>query len=409
MGADMAFKLHTEGMSGAPAPPRMHGTARLATLAFQGAALERLLAVAGPEPLDPPQRAAWLMDCALAHALAFRPDQAAALQAEALAIHRVFRLHGPPGGLRLLTVMAPGTLMVNAPLDFLTASAGIQHDLVFTTPDGALPGALPDHDVLIVAASESVPTVLAGLQGPLAAWPRPVLNDPARIARMSRDGLARALAGVPGLSIAPTIRISRAALRQQTPDMLLPGGQYPLLLRPVDSHGGAGLSKIESAEDLALFLLITAGDAFYVTQYIDYRGPDGWFRKYRIAFVDGAPYLCHMAASQRWMVHYLNAGMAESVAKRAAEAEAMAEFDTGFAACHRGAFAGLCGVIGLDYFSIDCTQAPDGTLLVFEADVAAIIHSMDDPAIYPYKAAPMQRCYDAFAAMLKRRAGHGHA
>ena len=83
----------------------------------------------------------------------------------------------------------------------------------------------------------------------------------------------------------------------------------------------------------------------------------------------------------------------------------MADFDTGFAVRHQRAFAAICSTIGLDYFSVDCAEAPDGSLLVFEADVAAIIHSMDDPAIYPYKPATMQRCYDGFAAMLKRRAG----
>ncbi len=81
----------------------------------------------------------------------------------------------------------------------------------------------------------------------------------------------------------------------------------------------------------------------------------------------------------------------------------MATFDTDFAARHAAAFAGLCDVIGLDYFSIDCSEDQDGRLLVFEADVAAIIHSMDPPDLYPYKAAVMQRCYDAFAAMLRRR------
>ncbi len=83
----------------------------------------------------------------------------------------------------------------------------------------------------------------------------------------------------------------------------------------------------------------------------------------------------------------------------------MAEFDTVFAIRHQRAFAGLCDLIGLDSFSIDCGEAPDGTLIMFEADVAAIIHSMDDPAAYPYKRPAMQRCYDGFAAMLRSRAG----
>ncbi|MEJ1978546.1 MAG: hypothetical protein WDN49_22960 [Acetobacteraceae bacterium] len=42
-------------------------------------------------------------------------------------------------------------------------------------------------------------------------------------------------------------------------------------------------------------------------------------------------------------------------------------------------------MIGLDYFSIDCSEDRDGRLLVFEADVAAIIHSMDPPDLYPYR------------------------
>jgi hypothetical protein len=96
--------------------------------------------------------------------------------------------------------------------------------------------------------------------------------------------------------------------------------------------------------------------------------------------------------------------MEESAAKRAAEAAAMADFDMGFAVRHRGAFASIYTTIGLDYFSIDCAEAPDGRLLVFEADVAAIIHSMDDPVVYPYKQAAMQRCYEGFAAMVRRRA-----
>jgi glutathione synthase/RimK-type ligase-like ATP-grasp enzyme len=388
-------------------PPLIHGTACLAMLASKGWTLPQLLTAIGPTPRDAEDRAAWLLDRSLAHALTFHPEEAAALQAEALAIARVFRLHGAGGGARLLALMAPGNLMVNAPLDFLTQATSLQLDLAFTTVDGTLPAALPEHDVAIVAASESAPAALAGLAPQLAGWGRPVLNNPAAVGLLSRDWLAQALAGAPGITVAPAVRVTRAALRRQGVDMLLPGGRFPVLLRPLHSHGGEGLSKLDSVDDLALFLLMTDGDAFYLTQYIDYRGAEGWFRKSRIAFVDRVPHLCHMAASEHWMVHYVNAGMAESAAKRDAEAAAMAGFDTDFAVRHRVALAAICDAIGLEYFSIDCGEAPDGTLLVFEADVAAIIHSMDDPAVYPYKAAPMQRCYNAFAAMIERRAHPG--
>ncbi len=379
-------------------PPRLRGTAELAACAYRGETLAALLARIGPAPSDPAARAGWLLDRSLAHSLGFRPAEAAAVQAEALDLARVFRVQGDGAGPRLLAFMAPGDLMMNAPLDFLTAPTGVRLDLVFLLPGHPMPERLPDHDVAIVATSESAAGLLDALAGPLRAWPRPVLNDPAHVRRLSRDWVAGSLDGLPGVIAAPTVRMSRAALAQGE----MPVG-YPALLRPADSHAGHGLMRAEGPADLAAFLATVPGESFFVSRYIEYRGADGWYSKYRIAFIEGAPFLCHMAASERWMVHYLNAGMAEDPAKRLAEAEAMATFGTGFARRHAAAFAGLCAAIGLDYFSIDCTEAPDGRLLVFEADVAAIIHSLDPPDLYPYKPPVMQRCYDAFAAMLRRR------
>ena len=94
-----------------------------------------------------------------------------------------------------------------------------------------------------------------------------------------------------------------------------------------------------------------------------------------------------MAVSDHWMVHYLNAGMAEDAAKRAEEAAMMASFETGFAARHADAFAALHAAFGLDYFAIDCAEDREGRLLLFEADTAMIVHDMDPPDLYPYKRA----------------------
>ncbi len=396
-----------QGLDALVRPPFVHGTARLASLAYQGRSLADLLDLIGPSPatLDHPavDRAAWLLDRSLAYALNFRAAEAASLQAEALSLARVFRVRADGGhGPRLLVLMAPGDFMVNAPLDCLLAATGVQLTLMFVDPDAPLPARLPEHDVAIVAASENAPATLALLAQRFDTWPRPILNDPRRILPLSRDGVAARLGGLPGMAGAATVQADRGALLARGP-ALLPDGRFPVLLRPLLSHAGNGLMRCDGPADIARFLAATPGDSFYLSQFIDYRGPEGWFRKYRVAFIEGRPFLCHMAASEHWMVHYLNAGMAESAAKRAAEAAAMAEFDTGFARRHREAFAALAGEIGLEYFSIDCTEAPDGRLLVFEVDVAAIIHFMDPPALYPYKLAPMQRCADAFAAMLARR------
>jgi len=80
----------------------------------------------------------------------------------------------------------------------------------------------------------------------------------------------------------------------------------------------------------------------------------------------------------------------------------MRNFDSDFAARHARAFDALSRRISLDYFVIDCAELPDGRLLVFEVDVAAIVHAMDPPATFPYKQPAMRRLFTAFQDALRR-------
>jgi len=82
----------------------------------------------------------------------------------------------------------------------------------------------------------------------------------------------------------------------------------------------------------------------------------------------------------------------------------MATFDTEFAPRHQAAFAALHERLGLDYFGIDSAETADGRLLVFEVDVAMIVHDMDPPDLFPYKQPQMTKVFEAFQAMLRRRA-----
>jgi hypothetical protein len=137
---------------------------------------------------------------------------------------------------------------------------------------------------------------------------------------------------------------------------------------------------------------------------VDYRGVDGLFRKYRVALIDGQPFLCHLAISKHWMIHYLNAGMSESAEKRAEEAQAMATFDDTFARRHAAALGAVQDRMGLDYLVLDCGETRDGRLLLFEADQCMVVHAMDSSDLFPYKAPQMRKVFDAFARMLKARA-----
>ena len=144
---------------------------------------------------------------------------------------------------------------------------------------------------------------------------------------------------------------------------------------------------------------------FFVARFVDYAGEDGLFRKYRIVFVDGRPYACHMAIADRWDIWYLNAGMAHSADKRLEEESFMRDFDGDFASRHQAALAKIVERVGLDYFTIDCAENKNGELLIFEADNTAVVHDMDPPALYPYKTPAMHKLFAAFQAMIAARAG----
>jgi hypothetical protein len=114
-----------------------------------------------------------------------------------------------------------------------------------------------------------------------------------------------------------------------------------------------------------------------------------------------------MAIADRWDIWYLNADMAFSESKRREEEDFMRTFDIGFAIRHRSTLAAIIDRIGLDYFTIDCAENKRGELLIFEADNTAVVHNMDLPEVFPYKPPQMRAIFQAFAAMLYRRARDG--
>ena len=186
---------------------------------------------------------------------------------------------------------------------------------------------------------------------------------------------------------------------------LMPGADFPIIARPVGSHAGHGLEKLDDAPAAGAYLAAHPEAQFYLAPFVEYAGPDGKYRKQRIAFIGGRAFPSHFAVSDHWMVHYLSAGMAEDAARRAEEAHWMATFDEAFAVRHAAAFEALRRRLGLDYFGIDCAELPDGRLLLFEADVAMIVHDLDPVDVFPYKKPAMRRLFAAFQAELVRAAG----
>jgi hypothetical protein len=389
------------------------GVARLARMQVGGIDLRPLWQTLITKLIDGTVEAGEGIDLSLIAQLLGDKPAGLAIQDSILASHQLFRtpcsLATPK--LRVLALAAATDMGSNTPIEFLLEDSGIELMTLYVVPGVDLPALLPDHDVAIVIASDSEECrdALRIIDQVAARWPRPLLNLPRYICNLDRDKLHRLLGGIDGLEIPATIGVARAQLLEVSrsvsalSEIAIDLG-FPVIVRPRGSHAGAGLAKIDDGAALLRYLDTREEEEFFVSRFVDYSDDDGLFRKYRIVFIDGLPYACHLAIADRWDIWYLNAGMSLSAVKRLEEEMFMRTFDEGFAHRHRATLAAIAGRIGLDYFTMDCAETNNGSLLIFEADNTAIVHDMDPPGIFPYKLPQMRKVFDAFAAMLVRRA-----
>jgi hypothetical protein len=387
------------------------GFARLTTMAFEGADLRPLRDQLIGKLADGTLSAGEGLDLSLIAQLLGDKQTGMAIQAEVLGFHQLYRspcLSEKPK-LRVLALAAAIDMGGNTPIEFLLENSGIELQTLYVVAGVDLPTPLPEHDVAIVIASDSEECLdaLRKIDGLAPRWPRPLLNLPRLVRNLDRDKLHRLLRGVSGLEIPATLSVTReqlVAISQSQADVssIADELKFPVIVRPRGTHAGVGLSRIDDAAALIRYLAERDEQEFFAARFVDYSSQDGLFRKYRIAFIGGKPYACHMAIAERWDIWYLNAGMAFSVEKRLEEERFMRDFDHDFARRHKNALAATAKRVGLDYFTIDCAENNNGELLIFEADNTAVVHNMDSPEVFPYKPPQMRKIFDAFVAMLYR-------
>jgi hypothetical protein len=389
------------------------GMARLAKMAFDGGDLRPLWRELIAKLHNGTAEAGEGLDLSLIAQLLGDKPMGLTIQQEVLKSHRLYRSPCASSSprLRVLALAAPTDMGSNTPIEFLLEESGIELMVLYVIPGVELPAPLPDHDVAIVIASDSEDCrdALRKIDAAAPCWPRPLLNPPALVGSLDRDKLHRLLEGIEGLAIPATLVVTRERLLEaaRSVDILADIAAdlaFPVIVRPRGSHAGNGLARIDDGAALSRYLDQHTGDLFFISRFVDYASADRLFRKYRVVFVDGCAYACHMAVAERWDIWYLNAGMAESAAKRLEEETFMGTFEIGFGRRHQSALDAMADRIGLDYFTVDCAETKDGSLLIFEADNTAVVHNMDSPDLFPYKPPQMRKVFEAFAAMIERHA-----
>ncbi len=385
--------------------------AQLFKTAFDGGDLKTLRATLAAQREAASTDAAVRMNLFVIAQLLGDRDGGLRYQQEALRLQRLYQPSWPASSqaLRVLALMAPGDVGANLPIEFLLENRDVALVVLYLLPGETVPETLPEHDVVIVATdvSDANRLLLEQIGHRLQAWPHPVVNRPDRLPPLMRERLFRVLEGIAGVVVPPTLRVPRAELERLAGGMAAAelgyGMAMPLIARPAGSHGGHGLTRFETAANIAAYLADERADEFYLSPFIEYGDLRGTYRKYRIMFVDGQAFPCHMAIGGEWKLWYYNAHMEASAEKRAEEEAFMAGFERGFGRRHQAALAAVAERIHLDYWGIDCAETAAGELLLFEGSTCMVAHAMDPPQMFPYKEPAMRNLFAAFEEMLRRK------
>jgi hypothetical protein len=268
---------------------------------------------------------------------------------------------------------------------------------------------LPPHDVVFNAIGDA--DVTDATARPVAEFTsrseRPVLNQPQAVAATARHLIPALLGSIDGVRVPPVWRVATKRGWHANPEFC-----FPLLARPLASHGGQGMVLIESREALSGLRSglqsglqsDEAGD-MYLIAYEDYRSSDGYFRKYRMIFVDRQPYPYHLAISTLWMVHYVTADMQDHAWKLEEERCFLADPASVLGARGMAAIESIGKRLDLDYAGVDFSILPDGRVLVFEANATMLVHPEKDTGPLAFKNPFVQRILDAFEGLLVRASG----
>ncbi|WP_205962906.1 hypothetical protein [Pararobbsia silviterrae] len=152
---------------------------------------------------------------------------------------------------------------------------------------------------------------------------------------------------------------------------------------------------------------LTQADTVYATAFCDYRSADGYFRKYRMIFVDRKPYPYHLAISDHWLVHYVTADMLPAPWKLEEERAFLKDPAKALGTDALATLENIAKRLDLDYAGIDFSLMPDGRVLVFESNATMLVHPEPHASPLAYKNTYVDAIVDAFAQLIEsRRARH---
>jgi tetratricopeptide (TPR) repeat protein len=393
--------------SGAGAEDRaaiLHSLSRAANKSGRRAAAEAALRAeleAGRDDVDTVEQLALLLDWSgrSGEALALRNDLA-----RRTGLHRAGRIEGAQATVLVLAGAGGGL----TPTRYLIDPQAFTILGLTLLSAGQADAPLGDVDIEAVRSADVVFSALGDVDHDggqfadaavfCAGLGKPVLNPPLAIARTGRDRAPVLFADIPGM-VTPAVRYAEPGeLARLTIDA-------PILARPVGDHGGDNLALLRSEADKAAFLAQGPRGRMLITDFHDFRSPDGYWRKYRLIFVDRRVHPYHLAIGEDWLLHYWRAEMQRSPWKMAEEEHFLQDWRGVFGPAAADAVEEAARRLDLDYCGMDCALTADGRLLLFEANACVLLHLDEPAAAFPYKHRYTPPIREAFTRLVLERAG----
>ena len=272
-------------------------------------------------------------------------------------------------------------------------------------PDGVTPGTpLPPHDIAfngIGDADRCRPSLerAAAILPPASG----AINHPARVLETGRVAIGARLGRIAGVVAPRMMRAARAAI---DPLRLAAGGwTYPLLLRSLGHHAGRYFVRVDEPARLAASLASVPGDEVLAIAFVDTRGADGCYRKYRMLFIGGGMYPVHLAIARDWKVHYFSADMRDDAGHRAEEARFLDDPRAALGANVFETLALIGRMLALDYGGIDFGVDASGRVVLFEANATMAIYPPEPDPCWGYRRPAYDAAVAAVRALLAERAG----
>jgi hypothetical protein len=221
--------------------------------------------------------------------------------------------------------------------------------------------------------SKSLNRAIEITQGMKEKFPKTyIYNNPKQVLKTTRDAIYNQFHNLRNLVIPKVIRFSPSSAREVF-EIVEKNKINSFLIRPCGSHQSEGLQLIKSANEIdKLHKYAFDGKEFYITEFVENKHADGFYKKARLVIIEGELYARHYISYPNWLVegniHFDY--MKTNAATKIIEENFLKNFkkilgDNAIADLFK-----IYDTIGLNFLCFDIDIMPDGKLLIFEINLA---------------------------------------